>query len=112
MNLEDPKNSPTDPEEEIAHLDDRVVGKAFTRSALALAIIVVAIAAGLIYARRDRPKPAEKVTRLSAPAAATPEAARIPVVKFTDVTAESGVRFVHNNGAYGEKLLPETMGGG
>ena len=25
----------------------------------------------------------------------------IPVAKFTDVTAESGITFVHNNGAYG-----------
>ena len=36
----------------------------------------------------------------------------IPVVKFTDITRESGIHFVHDNGAYGDKLLPETMGGG
>jgi hypothetical protein len=35
-----------------------------------------------------------------------------PDAKFTDVTAASGVNFVHVNGAYGDKLLPETMGGG
>ncbi len=35
-----------------------------------------------------------------------------PSLPFTDVTAASGVAFVHTNGAYGEKLLPETMGGG
>jgi enediyne biosynthesis protein E4 len=33
-------------------------------------------------------------------------------VKFTDVTEEAGIRFVHNNGAYGNKYLPETMGSG
>src|SRR5437867_3896048 len=38
--------------------------------------------------------------------------AEVPTAKFTDVTRESGITFVHNNGAYGEKLLPETMGGG
>src|SRR3954469_22587420 len=32
--------------------------------------------------------------------------------KFTDVTKQAGITFVHNNGAYGDKLLPETMGGG
>jgi len=32
--------------------------------------------------------------------------------KFTDITKQSGIRFVHNNGAFGDKLLPETMGGG
>jgi hypothetical protein len=36
----------------------------------------------------------------------------IPPAKFTDVTGEAGITFVHNNGAYGDKLLPETMGGG
>ena len=37
-------------------------------------------------------------------------AASLPV--FTDVTAASGIRFVHNNGAYGMKYLPETIGSG
>jgi len=38
--------------------------------------------------------------------------AEIPLARFTDVTAQSGIGFIHNNGAYGDKLLPETMGGG
>jgi enediyne biosynthesis protein E4 len=36
----------------------------------------------------------------------------IPNARFTDVTSAAGIHFVHNNGAYGEKLLPETTGGG
>ncbi len=39
-------------------------------------------------------------------------AAQIPEARFTDITAASGIAFVHENGAAGEKLLPETMGGG
>ena len=35
-----------------------------------------------------------------------------PTAVFTDVTAQSGVRFVHNNGAFGKKYLPETLGAG
>ena len=35
-----------------------------------------------------------------------------PVPNFTDVTAESGVRFVHFNDATARRLLPETMGAG
>ena len=31
---------------------------------------------------------------------------------FTDVTSAAGLRFEHNNGAYGGKLLPETLGSG
>lgn len=33
-------------------------------------------------------------------------------VRFTDVTAQSGVRFTHNSGRAGKKYLPETMGSG
>lgn len=35
-----------------------------------------------------------------------------PEIPFTDITREAGIEFVHENGARGEKLLPETMGGG
>jgi hypothetical protein len=35
-----------------------------------------------------------------------------PGFRFTDVTAQSGLQFRHNNGAYGGKLLPETLGSG
>ena len=33
-------------------------------------------------------------------------------VEFTDVTASAGIKFVHTNGAFGKKYLPETMGAG
>jgi hypothetical protein len=33
-------------------------------------------------------------------------------VRFTDVTASSGIRFTHNAGKAGKKFLPETMGAG
>jgi hypothetical protein len=34
-----------------------------------------------------------------------------PIV-FTDITAQAGIRFKHNSGAFGKKYLPETMGSG
>src|SRR5687768_10698403 len=40
------------------------------------------------------------------------QTAVVAVAKFTDITSTAGITFVHNNGAYGDKLLPETMGGG
>ncbi len=33
-------------------------------------------------------------------------------IRFTDVTAAAGIDFTHNNGAFGKKYLPETMGSG
>src|SRR5690349_1907944 len=36
----------------------------------------------------------------------------IPEAKFKEITESAGINFRHVNGAQGEKLLPETMGGG
>ena len=33
-------------------------------------------------------------------------------IEFTDVTADAGIRFKHNSGAFGKKYLPETIGSG
>ncbi len=33
-------------------------------------------------------------------------------IHFTDITQAAGIHFVHNNGAFGKKFLPETMGPG
>ncbi len=33
-------------------------------------------------------------------------------ISFRDITAQAGIRFTHNNGAFGKKWLPETMGPG
>jgi hypothetical protein len=33
-------------------------------------------------------------------------------ITFRDITAQAGIRYTHNNGAFGKKWLPETMGPG
>jgi enediyne biosynthesis protein E4 len=33
-------------------------------------------------------------------------------IQFRDITQQTGIHFVHNNGAFGKKYLPETMGPG
>jgi len=35
-----------------------------------------------------------------------------PGFRFVDVTSSAGIQFQHNSGAYGGKLLPETLGSG
>src|SRR5450631_1024667 len=44
--------------------------------------------------------------------AASPSLAPGPGFHLVDVTAASGIHFRHNSGAYGGKLLPETLGAG
>jgi enediyne biosynthesis protein E4 len=33
-------------------------------------------------------------------------------IQFRDITQAAGIRFIHNNGAFGKKYLPETLGPG
>ncbi len=47
---------------------------------------------------------------LAAALLGAPVAAQEP--RFVDVTEAAGIDFVHENGAFGEKYLPETMGSG
>ncbi len=45
-------------------------------------------------------------------ATAAPQSSPALPMRFTDVTATAGLQFRHNSGAYGGKLLPETLGSG
>src|SRR5687768_10004865 len=112
----DPSKPPVinrpEPEEEVAHLDDAVIGRAFRWSIVAvIALAIIAGAVIWIIKRKPAAGPA-RLTSLSAPVAPQRPATEIPAARFADVTKESGITFVHNSGAYGDKLLPETMGGG
>lgn len=113
MNVEnDPRKPGAAQEEDITPLDERTVGRAFGWSGVALAVIMVMVAGGLIYSRRTKPKAPSQVTEITAPAIPAPRGAEIPMVKFTDVTRDAGIDFTHFNAASPEKLLPETMGSG
>jgi hypothetical protein len=39
-------------------------------------------------------------------------AATAQTIQFRDITAQAGIHFTHNNGSFGKKWLPETMGPG
>src|SRR5687768_1222486 len=99
-------------EAELARADDTVIGRAFRWSAVAFLAIGLSVAGILYFARRPAPAPPAKVSDMKPPTTAPSGDVDVPVARFTDVTREAGVTFVHNNGAYGDKLLPETMGGG
>jgi hypothetical protein len=40
------------------------------------------------------------------------EGVKPPGIRFVDITDKAQIRFSHTNGAFGKKLLPETMGSG
>ncbi|MCI0525697.1 MAG: CRTAC1 family protein, partial [Acidobacteria bacterium] len=59
------------------------------------------------------PTPVATASPSPSPSATLPPLpAKFAEVTFTDVTAQAGIRFRHNNGAFGKKYLPETNGSG
>ncbi len=92
--------------------NDDVVGSAIRWS---LGIIAALLSAGALLWVLTR-KPPEPVVVKAGPTTLPTErvapALEIPEVRFTEITDTAGIGFVHTNGAEGEKLLPETMGGG
>lgn len=118
MNPDDPRSSrptastPSGDTDELVQHDDAVIGRATRWSIILLVIVVGAIVGGVLwYNRKPAPGPVQ-VTPLAAPVAPTHGNTQAPAVRFTDITAASGLTFARFNGAEGEKLLPETMGGG
>jgi enediyne biosynthesis protein E4 len=107
-----PTHLPDDDTEEVAHYDDATIGRAFRWSLVILALTAaVGFGGWLVFRPRAAPPPPPPAP-LSAPPSRPEAQVEIPAARFTDITAEAGISFVHANGAIGEKLLPETMGGG
>ncbi len=100
------------PEEEVAHLDDAVIGRAFRWSLVVFVGLVLVGGATWLLATHKPAVPRAQLISVAVPSVPDRPVAEIPAAAFKDVTAEAGIAFVHHNGAYGEKLLPETMGGG
>ena len=96
------------------HAGESIIRRAFYRSLTAVLILVVAGVAINHYLTRKDTVP-EVVTEAIVSVPVTGETAppqTPPEVLFTDVTAGAGIDFVHTNGAYGDKLMPETIGSG
>ena len=91
--------------------DDAVIGTAIKLSVTLL--VGIAVAAGVLLAVQayleEPPPPAPEIARTRIRTATT---APLPTIPWTDITTQAGIEFVHENGARGAKLLPETMGGG
>ena len=75
----------------------------------------VLIASGIVLAAAAACQPAGEVVRaedVRAPEPFVQETSSRPSVPFVEIGAASGLNWRHDNGADGQRLLPETMGGG
>jgi enediyne biosynthesis protein E4 len=105
----EPTDSDTLPEREE---DDAVIGRAFLGSAAVFATIGLVVLGGFLYLRKPPPK-----VELATQVAVTPTVRELPkvtlpIISWVDITDSGKLNFVHDNGAAGGKLLPETMGSG
>nr|VFK49670.1 MAG: Repeat domain-containing protein [Candidatus Kentron sp. TC] len=94
--------------------NDAIIGKAFRWSLIVLLVIAAIVSLGVYSFRVENTSPDPiGVSTISGPRKqAMPSDQSPPTVPFTDITEKAGIDFIHVNGAYGDKLLPETMGGG
>lgn len=91
--------------------NDEIIGIVFKRTLIFIALAAVLVAAILLLSRFSH-EPASPVDSSAIAPVDTLPIKQAPAVKFTDITSEAGISFSHFNGAYGDKLLPETMGSG
>jgi hypothetical protein len=103
-----------DPQFEDGSPDDEVIGKWLRRSLWVIVILAVgggAVAGGVAW-WKNRKAGATGLDPVTLAQVRERPQVEVPIVPFADTTAASGINFVHTSGAYGAKLLPETMGGG
>lgn len=97
--------------EEATRADARI-GRIFVGSILAL-VVIVGAAVAVRWAIRPRPSEFEPIAAPTGPSPVkTPPAGAIVAIPFRDTIGANGIRFERESGARGEKMLPETMGGG
>ncbi|HAV64350.1 MAG TPA: CRTAC1 family protein, partial [Verrucomicrobiales bacterium] len=95
----------------IGEPDEQQTLRALWRAALMLLIVVAAVL-GVFFWQAHRQGSIAGLDAVGSGVGQERELSAVPGVGFTDITEEAGVLFIHQNGASGEKLLPETMGSG
>jgi hypothetical protein len=90
---------------------DEIIGRAFKRSLVIAAIVAALIVAAIMVKETLREVEAPLEAPVVAPVSVASEV-QAPAVHFTDITRQAGIDFSHSTGAFGDKLLPETMGSG
>ncbi|MFO0428812.1 MAG: FG-GAP-like repeat-containing protein [Planctomyces sp.] len=109
MNQVPGPNSDTDSTD--VEQQDAVIAVALKRS-LIVVLLLAAAGAALWWMTRPMAVVPAAPERVALPEVRTAPEQPLPTIQWTDITEASGIHFVHENGAVGEKLLPETMGGG
>ena len=92
--------------------DDSVIGRAFLGSSIVFAIIALMGGLAFFILSNKPPKIVDAPSPIALPERREMPKVVVPVVPWADITDAANIRFIHDSGATGEKLLPETMGSG
>ena len=94
------------------HSGEAIIRRAFYRSLLAIMLALIAGYAIYIFTQQQSEQAPMTSETVKGPVITRPATATAPEVSFTEISREAGIDFIHTNGAYGDRLLPETMGAG
>ena len=93
--------------------DDQAIGRAFRVSGLAiLGLIVVGMAIWAIQLLIKKEPPPKQQTELVLPKERELDVVQLPQLLLTPIAKQANINWTHTSGMEGQKLLPETMGGG
>ena len=112
------KQAAADPNEsQLAELEnvenDFIIGRAFWRSLIVFASVGAIVLGFYLVSTIRWNTPKDIVTSVNAPNYRDAlDVIKLPKIPLTNITKSSGLQFEHISGRNGERLLPETMGGG
>ena len=92
--------------------DDAEIGIAFRKSLIVIVCVALVVAFGFAITQFLRTEEVAEVKPIVEPTRRVYDDVKVPELLLTEISEAAGVRFLHFNGATGEKLLPETMGSG
>lgn len=92
--------------------DEAPIRKALWGSLAFITVVAVAGAAWMLWLGSGPEETVIDEHRPQGPQAIEAPDTEPPELHFSDISKTAGIDFVHENGAYGERMLPETMGGG
>lgn len=107
-----PKAKRNQPDPDLVSEDDAVIGRALKWSLVAIVSISAIVTVVIVVVNWPKPEVQGEETKIVEATVRDVKHIDVPRNIFRDATDDAGIHFVHVNGAYGDKLLPETMGGG
>lgn len=92
---------------------EATIRRALRRSLLGLGLLIaLGAVAYLLLHKSEQTEPVSEAEIRAPEVDQQRTSSHPPELRYTDITEQAGIDFTHVNGAYGERLMPETIGSG